>query len=118
MKTHTLVFIVITALNAAACQQKTEVPSASGPKEPENASVVEAALVEPRADVYADFPLVADLSALSDEQKSMLVLLIEASQIMDDLFWRQAYGENYQEWLMRRWEGRRDEGRLDTPMQI
>ncbi len=30
----------------------------------------------------------------------MIVLLIEASQIMDDLFWRQAYGDGYQEWLL------------------
>ena len=29
----------------------------------------------------------------------MLVKLIEASQIMDDLFWRQAYGDDYQAWL-------------------
>lgn len=42
----------------------------------------------PRPDVYADFPLDADLSSLSDGQRQMLVLFIEASQIMDDLFWR------------------------------
>ena len=47
----------------------------------------------------AEFPLVAELSHLSDRQRQMLVLLIEASQIMDDLFWRQAYGDDYQEWL-------------------
>ena len=29
----------------------------------------------------------------------MLSLLIEASNIMDDLFWRQAYGDGYQDWL-------------------
>jgi hypothetical protein len=29
----------------------------------------------------------------------MLVLMIRASQIMDDLFWRQAFGDNYQDWL-------------------
>ncbi|MBT8098584.1 MAG: Zn-dependent hydrolase [Gammaproteobacteria bacterium] len=29
----------------------------------------------------------------------MLVRLIEASQIMDDLFWRQAYGDDYEAWL-------------------
>ena len=53
----------------------------------------------PRPDVYTEFPLVADLSHLSDRQRQLLVLLIEASQIMDDLFWRQAYGDDYQEWL-------------------
>jgi hypothetical protein len=29
----------------------------------------------------------------------MIGILIEASQIMDDLFWRQAYGDDYQQWL-------------------
>lgn len=53
----------------------------------------------PRPDVYADFPLEADLSSLSDGQRQMLVLFIEASQIMDDLFWRQAYGDDFQNWL-------------------
>ena len=57
------------------------------------------AQVEPRPDVYAEFTLTADLSYLSDQQREMIVLLIEASQIMDDLFWRQAYGDNYQDWL-------------------
>ena len=56
-------------------------------------------LISPQPDVYADFPLVADLSGLNDSQRRMLVLLIEASQIMDDLFWRQAYGDDYQDWL-------------------
>ncbi len=55
--------------------------------------------VAPRPDVYAEFTLTADLSYLSDQQREMIVLLIEASQIMDDLFWRQAYGDNYQDWL-------------------
>ena len=54
---------------------------------------------QPRPDVYAEFSLDADLSALSDGQRQMLVLFIEASQIMDDLFWRQAYGDDYPGWL-------------------
>ena len=45
------------------------------------------------------YRLVADLSGLSAGQKKMLVLMIEASQIMDDLFWRQSFGDGYQEWL-------------------
>ena len=52
-----------------------------------------------RPDIYAEFPLVADLSHLSRGQRQMLVPLIEASQIMDELFWRQAYRDDYQEWL-------------------
>lgn len=55
--------------------------------------------VSPRPEIYADFELTADLSALSDNQREMIKLLIDASQIMDDLFWRQAYGDDYEAWL-------------------
>ena len=55
--------------------------------------------VAPRPDVYAEFTLTADLSDLSDNQKAMLAKLIEASDIMDDLFWRQAFRDDYEEWL-------------------
>ena len=55
--------------------------------------------VEPRPEIYAEFTLTADLSDLSDDQIQMIKILIDASKIMDDLFWRQSFGENYQEWL-------------------
>lgn len=63
------------------------------------AAAGEVATVDPRPHVYAEFPLTADLSGLNENQREMLVLLIEASQIMDDLFWRQAFGDHYQQWL-------------------
>jgi len=55
--------------------------------------------VAPRPEIYAEFTLTADLSVYTDNQRKMIGLLIEASQIMDDLFWKQAYNENYEEWL-------------------
>ena len=54
---------------------------------------------EVRPEIYADFTLTADLSHLNDDQKQMIVLLIEASDIMDDLFWRQSFGDDYLGWL-------------------
>lgn len=41
---------------------------------------------------YATVRLDADTSHLTDKEKAMLVLFIEASQIMDELFWYEAYG--------------------------
>jgi len=41
---------------------------------------------------YAPFRLSSDLSHLSDNQKKMVPLLIDAAKIMDDLFWLQSYG--------------------------
>ena len=55
--------------------------------------------VEPRPEIYAEFALTSDLSFFNDEQREMLGLLIQASDIMDDLFWRQSYGDDYEEWL-------------------
>ncbi len=52
--------------------------------------------VEPRPEIYANFALTADVSGLSDNQRQMIRLLIEASEIMDDLFWRQAWGDDWQ----------------------
>ncbi|MAD04277.1 Zn-dependent hydrolase [Pseudoalteromonas shioyasakiensis] len=47
-----------------------------------------------RLDIYTDFTLTSDLSHLSDNQKQMVGKLIDASKIMDELFWRQAFGDN------------------------
>lgn len=44
-------------------------------------------------EAYAPFALTADLSGLSQNQRNMLKLLIRASEIMDELFWLQAYGD-------------------------
>ncbi len=44
-------------------------------------------------DKYVKFQLAADLSALSRNQKAMLPHLIKAADIMDDLFWFEAYGD-------------------------
>ncbi|MBA6349983.1 MULTISPECIES: dipeptidyl-peptidase 3 family protein [unclassified Colwellia] len=47
-----------------------------------------------RLDIYKPVTLSADLSHLSENQKKMIVLLIEASDIIDELFWQQAFGED------------------------
>ncbi len=43
---------------------------------------------------YATVKLTADLSDLSDNQKKMVALLIKAGRMMDQAFWREAYGNN------------------------
>lgn len=42
---------------------------------------------------YTNVKLTADLSSLSENEKQMLRLFIEASRIMDSLFWYEAYGD-------------------------
>ncbi len=46
-----------------------------------------------KVDDYVRIKLEADLDELSENQRAMLPLLAEAAQIMDGLFWRQAYGD-------------------------
>ncbi len=90
MKFRPTIFCAL-ALLLAACQQ-SEPPAETDSAEPavgETSAAGQAA----RYDIYATVPLVADLSHLSANQKKMIPLLIEASEIMDELFWLQAYGE-------------------------
>lgn len=47
-----------------------------------------------RLNIYKTVTLTADLSHLSANQKKMLSLLIEASEIIDGLFWQQAFGQD------------------------
>ncbi|NQY87326.1 MAG: Zn-dependent hydrolase [Colwellia sp.] len=52
-----------------------------------------------RLGIYQEVTLSADLSHLSANQKKMLALLIDASKIMDDLFWQQAYSQDKKTFL-------------------
>jgi len=84
-----IVFVLLTPVFLGSC----------GVEPPPETTVEPVGTVEPRPDIYAEFTLTADLSNLTDNQRRMIGVLIEASEIMDDLFWRQAYGDDYEEWL-------------------
>src|SRR5512137_331012 len=51
------------------------------------------AMTAVRPEIYAPVTLGADLSALTGKERQMLGLFIEAGAIMDDLYWRQTYGD-------------------------
>jgi len=46
-----------------------------------------------RFDIYSEVTLSTDLSQLSDSQKQMVGLLIDAAKITDDIFWQQVWGD-------------------------
>ncbi|MFT5140474.1 MAG: hypothetical protein ACI9H8_000505 [Lysobacterales bacterium] len=46
-----------------------------------------------RFDIYANVSLAADLSHLSENQRQMLSLLIDAAEITNDIFWLQVWGD-------------------------
>jgi hypothetical protein len=70
--------------------------AACGAEAPDEPLVSAAETAAPRPDIYAEFALTADLGHLSDRQRQMIGVLIEASEIMDDLFWRQAWADDYE----------------------
>jgi len=84
MKKLSILFLAI--LMFAACKnQPTEqamqqTPAAKSPMQ-ENLAI------------YTDFTLTADLSTLSENQKQIIKLLIEAADVMNELFWYEAYGD-------------------------
>ena len=47
----------------------------------------------PLLDKYTSVRLTADLAGLTDGERQMIPLLIEAAEAMDDIFWIQAYGD-------------------------
>jgi len=81
--------ILLVALVVVSCAEEP----------PPETAVTALEKVEVRPEIYADFTLTADLSHLSDEQRQMIALLIDAAQIMDGLFWRQSFGDDYEAWL-------------------
>ena len=89
--------LIATLLVLTACQQ-AESPAPAAPV------TAAAQPVEPPAsegapehasnfDIYATVRLTADAGHLSERQTQMIGLLIEASKIMDGLFWQQSWGD-------------------------
>ena len=85
---------IAALLLLTACQQTETPPPDDAVGEAEVA--VQEAPAEPAAEqpsrfeIYATVRLTADLSHLNEQQQQMIPLLIEASSIMDDLYWLQA----------------------------
>jgi hypothetical protein len=75
--------LIASQITLTSCS-KTEVVSNEQPKE-----VTEHA--KTRLDIYRQVELKPDLSSLSNNQQNMVSLLIDASVIMDELFWKQAF---------------------------
>lgn len=75
-----------------ACQDRTGV-------EPSETAAATAEPAEADSDIaakvasYAEVALDADLSHLAEGDRKAIVLLLQAGEIMDALFWKQAYGD-------------------------
>lgn len=70
----------------------------NNPEETTKEETTETAMESPspnqkKLNEYVEFTLTADLSKLSENQRKMIPILIEIAGIMDDLFWKEAYGD-------------------------
>ena len=66
----------------------------SKPETPETGG--DAMTIQDRLDQYTSFTLSADTDQLTENQKQMIPLLIEAADAMDRVFWKEAYGDKEQ----------------------
>ncbi len=76
---------VAAAVVAAACNGGASRDAAPGPKG--NADV------NPAITKYVEVTLTTDLEVLTENERKMLPVLIDACKAMDDAFWMQAYGD-------------------------
>ena len=60
---------------------------------PGPATAAGGATVKPKRATYAEVTLTTDLGALTDNERRMIPLLIEACREMDAIFWMEAYGD-------------------------
>jgi len=88
----------LTACNEQSTNTATKETAASS-NEQKQTSVQLVENYPSRLDVYKEVTLTADLSHLSANQKKMVSLLIDASKIMDDLFWQQAFSQDKKTFL-------------------
>ena len=96
MKSKLFVSAMLLAGLLSACQKEEQATSAEAVEQTPAAPPVEAvtgAEAPSRFDIYADVGLTTDLSHLSDNQKQMVGLLIDAAKITDDIFWQQVWGD-------------------------
>ena len=88
MKTKIFVSAILLTGLLTACEKDTPVVN-SAPVETAPA----VAETPSRFDIYAEVGLTTDLSQLSDNQRQMISLLIDAAKITDDIFWQQVWGD-------------------------
>src|SRR5665647_815820 len=81
MRTKTAAFLGVVALALAGCARQQAEKKVTEPT------------MQERLAKYAQIRLETDPSGLTDKERQMIPLLIDAAKVMDDLFWLQTYGD-------------------------
>jgi len=96
MNSKIIVSAFLLAGLLSACEKEvpvvSEAPQETAPAETPVTAPVEAEAPS-RFDIYTEVGLTTDLSHLSDNQRQMISLLIDAAKITDDIFWQQVWGD-------------------------
>lgn len=95
-KSFTFLMAAVSAtavLTLSACDKPAEENQTAKSQSQQMPSPWVSEAAHKRAGIYTDYTLTTDMSHLSDNQKKMISLLIDASKVMDDIFWKQAYGD-------------------------
>jgi hypothetical protein len=93
MTLRPLTLAIALALSAGliACQPRTANETTA--PQATQAPAEESGDIAAKVAAYEEVELTADLSHLAEGDRQAIVHLLEASKIMDDLFWKQAYGD-------------------------
>ena len=95
MKTLVLLPVVLLLCSLTACEQKPPAPAVT--EQASEVTRVAPATDQPsRFDIYSQVTLSADLSHLSEQQRKMIGLLIDAGEITNEIFWKQVWGDKEQ----------------------
>ena len=81
---------VLVALVFSGCQRST--PAVANPAQATPPVTTDASHASRHAGDYATVPLTADLSAFDADGKHMIALLVQASEVMNDIYWQQSWG--------------------------
>lgn len=84
-----LLLPAVTALVILSCNSNTENANTAEEKKDSAQSYVSKRLAG-----FATVKLTTDVSKLSESEKKMIPLLIQAADLMNDLYWQQCYGKN------------------------
>ncbi|TMO70397.1 dipeptidyl-peptidase 3 family protein [Pseudoalteromonas aurantia] len=87
-----LALFLASTFALGACSDNTSKPAQSSNSEAQSHHYTLVNTNQSRLDIYTEVTLNTDLSHLNDNQKKMLSKLIDASEIMDELFWKQSFG--------------------------
>ncbi len=84
-----IIFLVAILIAMISCQSKGDA------RKPVKQVTVEQNLTEMQKNLskYVTVKLTADVNKLTDNERKMLPLLIQAANIMNDLFWYESYGD-------------------------